>query len=72
MLPDDIQLASPIEDVVNAFPQTVTWLIEAHGIRVIRCGAPIWATVEELAEMHGLPPASLLAALRDAARTAAV
>lgn len=69
MLPDDIQLASPIEDVVNSFPQTVTWLIESHRIRVIRCGAPIWATVEELAEMHGLPPDSFLQALRDSARS---
>ena len=69
MLPDEIQLASPIEDVVNAFPQTVTWLIEAHRIRVIRCGAPIWATVEELADMHGLPADAFLRELRDSART---
>lgn len=68
MLPEDIQLGSPIEDVVNAFPHTVTWLIEAHRIRVIRCGAPIWATIGELADMHGLEPDAFLRELQDSAR----
>ncbi len=69
MLPDEIQLDSPIEDVVNAYPQVVTWLIETHQIRVIRCGAPIWATIAELADMHGLPAEAFLRDLRDSART---
>ena len=69
MLPDEIQLDSPIEDVVNAYPQVVTWLIETHQIRVIRCGAPIWATIEELADMHGLAAQDFLRDLRDSART---
>ena len=56
----EIDLDSSIEDVVTAHPPIVTWLIETHGIRVIRCGAPIWATVGELAEQHRLEPLEFL------------
>ena len=35
-----------IEDLVNLLPQAVSYLME-KGIRCLRCGEPIWGTLEE-------------------------
>ncbi len=34
-----------IDELVNSFPQSVSYLMK-QGIRCIRCGEPIWGTLE--------------------------
>lgn len=34
-----------IEDLVNNYPESVSYLMK-QGIRCIRCGEPIWGTLE--------------------------
>ena len=41
-----------IEDLVQDLPESVTYLMQ-HGIRCIRCGEPIWGTLEEAAREKG-------------------
>lgn len=41
-----------IEELVNRFPGTIQLLSE-HGIRCIRCGEPVWGTLEEAALEKG-------------------
>jgi iron-sulfur cluster repair protein YtfE (RIC family) len=41
-----------IEDLVREFPCAVTYLME-HGIRCLRCGEPIWGTLESAAKEKG-------------------
>jgi len=41
-----------IEDLVQQVPDAVTFLFE-NGIRCIRCGEPIWGTLEEAAREKG-------------------
>ncbi|MGK9369720.1 DUF1858 domain-containing protein [Melioribacter sp. Ez-97] len=41
-----------IEDLVNLLPESVTYLME-KGIRCLRCGEPIWGTLEEAAVEKG-------------------
>jgi len=36
----------PIEDLIEDFPKSVSYLSE-KGIRCIKCGEPIWGTLEE-------------------------
>jgi methionine synthase II (cobalamin-independent) len=38
-----------IEDLVNTLPQAVSYL-RAEGIRCLRCGEPIWGTLEVAAK----------------------
>ena len=35
-----------IEDLVNILPESVSYLMN-NGIRCLRCGEPIWGTLEE-------------------------
>lgn len=35
-----------IEDLVNLLPESVSYLMN-QGIRCLRCGEPIWGTLEE-------------------------
>ena len=35
-----------IEDLIEDYPKSVKYLAE-HGIRCIKCGEPIWGTLEE-------------------------
>lgn len=35
-----------IEDLIEAYPKSVSFLAE-KGIRCIKCGEPIWGTLEE-------------------------
>ncbi len=41
-----------IEELVKIIPQSVTYLME-KGIRCIRCGEPIWGTLEEASKEKG-------------------
>jgi len=41
-----------IEDLVELFPEAVTYLME-KGIRCLQCGEPIWGTLETAAKEKG-------------------
>lgn len=41
-----------IEDLVNELPKAVGYL-RNEGIRCLRCGEPIWGTLEEAAKEKG-------------------
>lgn len=41
-----------IEDLVELLPDSVTYLME-QGIRCLRCGEPIWGTLEQAAKEKG-------------------
>ncbi len=41
-----------IEDLVNLIPDSVVYLME-NGIRCLRCGEPIWGTLENAAKEKG-------------------
>ena len=41
-----------IEDLVEDYPESVKYLSE-KGIRCIRCGEPIWGTLESAAKEKG-------------------
>ncbi len=41
-----------IEELVELYPDAVTYLME-KGIRCIRCGEPIWGTLEDAAKEKG-------------------
>lgn len=41
-----------IEDLVKLIPESVTYLME-NGIRCLRCGEPIWGTLEVAAKEKG-------------------
>lgn len=41
-----------IEDLVRILPKAVSYLSE-KGIRCLRCGEPIWGTLEEAAKEKG-------------------
>ena len=41
-----------IEDLVKQIPESVTYLMD-NGIRCLRCGEPIWGTLESAAKEKG-------------------
>lgn len=41
-----------IEDLLELFPESVNYLME-KGIRCLRCGEPIWGTLETAAKEKG-------------------
>lgn len=41
-----------IEDLVGEIPESVSYLSQ-KGIRCLRCGEPIWGTLEEAAKEKG-------------------
>ncbi|KUG26088.1 hypothetical protein ASZ90_004083 [hydrocarbon metagenome] len=41
-----------IEDLVRIFPKAVSYLSD-KGIRCLRCGEPIWGSLEEAAKEKG-------------------
>ena len=41
-----------IEDLVNEIPESVSYL-RRQGIRCLRCGEPIWGTLENAAKEKG-------------------
>ncbi|MGE3062471.1 MAG: DUF1858 domain-containing protein [bacterium] len=42
-----------VEDIVSNFPDTVGYLME-RDIICIKCGAPVWGTLNELLESRGV------------------
>jgi len=53
-----------IEDLVKEIPQSVTYLME-KGIRCLRCGEPIWGTLETAAMEKGFNDLELEAFVHD-------
>lgn len=47
-----VKPVTTIEELVDLYPDAVTYLME-KGIRCIRCGEPIWGTLEEAAKEKG-------------------
>ena len=47
-----VDKSTTIEDLVQEIPSAVTYLAKS-GIRCIRCGEPIWGTLEEAAKEKG-------------------
>lgn len=41
-----------IEDLVSIMPESVTYLME-KGIRCLRCGEPIWGSLEQASKEKG-------------------
>lgn len=41
-----------IEELVNLLPQSVSYLME-KGIRCLRCGEPVWGTLESASKEKG-------------------
>ena len=53
-----------IEELVEAKPASVDYLMK-HGIRCIRCGEPIWGTLEEAAREKGFGDEEIEKFVRD-------
>ncbi len=47
-----------IEELVKIIPESVTYLME-KGIRCLRCGEPIWGTLENAAKEKGFNEAEI-------------
>ncbi|MFO7880566.1 MAG: DUF1858 domain-containing protein [Bacteroidota bacterium] len=47
-----------IEELVDNVPDSVSYLAD-HGIRCLRCGEPIWGTLEEAAREKGFDEARI-------------
>ncbi len=47
-----------IEELVKIIPESVTYLME-KGIRCLRCGEPIWETLENAAKEKGFSDAEI-------------
>ena len=43
----------PIEDLINKIPESVEYLMK-KGIVCIRCGEPVWGTLETAAKAKGM------------------
>jgi len=48
-----------IEDLVKLVPESVTYLMN-NGIRCLRCGEPIWGTLEEASIEKGFKEKDIL------------
>lgn len=48
-----VTLDMQVEDLVEAFPEAVKFLTK-RGLRCIRCGEPIWGTLEEFLQSEGV------------------
>lgn len=53
-----------IEDLVNEIPQAVIYLME-KGIRCLRCGEPIWGSLETAAKEKGFDDIALAEFVKD-------
>ena len=49
---DKITKEIEIEDLVRVLPESVSYLMK-NGIRCLRCGEPIWGTLETAAQEKG-------------------
>lgn len=53
-----------IEDLVREIPDSVTYLME-KGIRCLRCGEPIWGSIEKAAKEKGFSDQEIETFLKD-------
>ena len=53
-----------IEDLVNEVPESVTYLME-KGIRCLKCGEPIWGSLESAVREKGFNDFALEEFVRD-------
>ena len=53
-----ITKSTTVEDLLEQVRGTITYLSK-HGIRCIRCGEPIWGTLEEAAKEKGFDDADI-------------
>lgn len=53
-----------IEDLVNLLPEAVSYLME-KGIRCLRCGEPIWGTLESAAKEKGFSEQDIIVFVKD-------
>lgn len=53
-MPIAVSRESVIEDLVEAYPDAVTFLME-KGIRCLRCGEPIWGTLGSAMDEKDFP-----------------
>jgi methionine synthase II (cobalamin-independent) len=61
-----------IEDLVNHYPFTITYLMR-KGIRCIACGEPVWGTLKEAVKEKGFTEGELenfIAEMKELAKTA--
>ncbi len=58
MTDQKITRQTTIEDLVGILPDSVRYLSE-QGIRCIRCGEPIWETIESAARQKGHDDAAI-------------
>ncbi|SDB96202.1 DUF1858 domain-containing protein [Williamwhitmania taraxaci] len=59
-----ITKATTVEDVITNVPLSVKYLCD-KGIRCIKCGEPIWGTIEDLAKEKGLTSSEIDALVVD-------
>jgi len=64
MRPSDIDEQTNIEDLVAAWPGAVGFLMDRFSLRLICCGTPIWANLEQVANNKGIAPGDVVEALR--------
>lgn len=53
-----------IEDLVKLIPEAVVYLME-KGIRCLRCGEPIWGTLEQAAKEKGFSDKEIIKFVTD-------
>lgn len=53
-----------IEDLVKLIPEAVVYLME-KGIRCLRCGEPIWGTLENAAKEKGFGEKEIIKFVND-------
>jgi len=53
-----------IEDLVESLPDAIAYLAD-EGIRCLRCGEPIWGTLEEAAREKGFDETKIQAFVND-------
>ncbi|MEE9430612.1 MAG: DUF1858 domain-containing protein [Melioribacteraceae bacterium] len=53
-----------IEDLVKLIPNSVVYLME-KGIRCLRCGEPIWGTLESAAQEKGFSDKEIVNFVKD-------
>jgi hybrid cluster-associated redox disulfide protein len=61
---DKIKKDMSVEDLIDAYPQTVQILIRM-GLPCLVCGEPFWGTIEELARNYNADPDLLLKQLNE-------
>ncbi len=64
MRPSDINEHTSIEDLVQAWPGAVGFLMDRFSMRLICCGTPVWANLQQLARNKGVDPVEVVEALQ--------